>query len=815
MIHLQQRGTPLPAILAGLCLALARNFTVVIGKGKAFSPPILFQGGVASNRAVVRAFEQTLSLEPGGLVVPERHLIMAATGTALLALEELHAGTLPPFLGFDALEESIRSGLPERKRLAPLRLDPSLLSPNGVHPPSADSRTRAYLGVDVGSVSTNVVLIDDRDRILAWRYLATAGRPLDAVRRGILEVGAEIGDRVTVAGVGTTGSGRYLTADFVGSDVVRNEITAQARAGLAHTPDVDTIIEIGGQDSKYIRLQSGAVVDFAMNNACAAGTGSFLEEQADKLKLDLRSDFAALAFESDQPACLGERCTVFMESDLVHHQQQGARVNDLTAGLAYSIAQNYLNRVVEGRPIGKRVLFQGGVAWNRSVVAAFRQLTGHDIRVPPHHDVTGAIGVAILAREDGQRRGCNGGAATKFRGFDLTDRTYDAEVFECKACPNLCEVSRVSVKGEPPIFHGARCDRFEEAGRGAHGLHRDIPDLFEDRLTLLLDGFEDTTGERTGRIRVAMPRTLVFHDLFPYWRTLLEALDVEIVTSSPTNPRIVRDTQQHAAAETCFPVKLVYGHVAALLETDADFLFLPSVVNREEPAAGQEYSKYCPFIPGVSQLIAANRSLVAKGPPVLKTAIHMQWPDVRRRQLQSLARALRVSKRRMIEADEQAIAAQHRFYTALRRRGQETLATLTPGRPAAVIVGRTYNTNDRGANLDLPLKLRKLGVLPIPMDFLPLESRGVTDEFPNMYWRSGQDILAAARIIADDPRLQAIYLTNFACGPDSFLIGFFRRLMNGKPFLQLEIDEHTADAGVITRCEAFFDSLNLTHGRPA
>jgi predicted CoA-substrate-specific enzyme activase len=816
MIHLQQRGTPLPAILSGLCLALARNFTVVIGKGKAFRPPILIQGGVASNLAVVRAFESVLNLQPGELIVPRHHLIMAATGTALLALEELHDGTLPAFRGFDALTDAIRGGRHERKQLPQLRPDALAVPPDRAPAPESGSRRRAWLGVDVGSVSTNVVLIDDGDRVLSSRYLATAGRPLDAVRRGIVEVGVEIGERVEVAAVGTTGSGRYLTADYIGSDVVRNEITAQARAALAHAPDVDTVIEIGGQDSKYIRLDGGAVVDFAMNAACAAGTGSFLEEQADKLRIDLKKEFAPLAFESAEPACLGERCTVFMESDLVHNQQQGARVNDLAAGLAYSIAQNYLNRVVDGRPLGHRVLFQGGVASNRSVVAAFRQLTGRDVRVTPHHDVTGAIGAAILAREDSARRAARIGATpTRFRGFDLADRNYEAEVFECKACPNLCEVSRISIAGEPPIFHGARCDKFEEAGRGPRDLSRGIPDLVLDRQNLLLDGFTDVAAPRNGRLRVAIPRALVFYEMFPYWREFLRALDVEIVTSPATNPSVVRETQQHAAAETCFPVKLVYGHVATLLDADADYVFVPTIVNRETGGVGQAYNRSCPFIPAVSQMVAAYSGFEGKGPRILKPTVHMQWPDVRRRELRELAPLLRVSKRRIDQADAIGLAAQRKFHAALGIRGRQVLAGLDASRPSAVIVGRSYNTNDLGANLDLPLKLRKLGVMPIPMDFLPLESVDITDTFPAMFWRTGQDILAAARLIADDPRLQAIYLTNFACGPDSFLLSFFRQFMRGKPFLEIEIDEHTGDAGVVTRCEAFFDSLNLPSGSPA
>jgi predicted nucleotide-binding protein (sugar kinase/HSP70/actin superfamily) len=239
------------------------------------------------------------------------------------------------------------------------------------------------------------------------------------------------------------------------------------------------------------------------------------------------------------------------------------------------------------------------------------------------------------------------------------------------------------------------------------------------------------------------------------------------------------------------------------------------VLNRENAGPGQAHNKYCPFVPAISQMVGAYPGFEAKGLRLLKPTVRMQWPEVRRRDLYALARPFRVSKRRIDEADAIGMAAQSEFYSALRERGRAALAGLETGTPAAVIAGRTYNTNDRGANLDLPLKLRKLGVLPIPIDYLPLDSVDITDAFPTMFWRSGQDILAAARLVSTDPRLQAIYLTNFACGPDSFLISFFRRLMNGKPFLELEIDEHTGDAGVITRCEAFFDSLSLDHRRPA
>lgn len=835
MIHLQQRGVPLPDILAGLCQALARNFRSVIGRGKAFTPPILLQGGVAFNRAVARAFQQVLGVAEGELIVPPHHWLMPAIGTALIARDDLRGGCAIPIVGFDALSDAVRSGagatatdlVPLRRAPARQRVHSAPLATNG-HP------VPVYLGIDVGSISTNVVLIDDALRVVARKYLMTAGRPLEAVRDALAQIGSEVGSQVDVRAVGTTGSGRYLTSDFAGGDTVRNEITAQARAAIAIDPSVDTIIEIGGQDSKFIRLMNGAVIDFAMNNACAAGTGSFLEEQADRLRISIERDFAETAFSSGCPVSLGERCTVFMESDLVHHQQRGARVNDLTAGLAYSIAHNYLNRVVCGRPLGARVFFQGGVAWNQAVVAAFEQVTGKTITVPPHHDVTGAIGAAILAREARQRRVDR---RTRFRGFDLRERRYETTSFECKACPNLCEVSRIVLEGEPPIFYGARCDKFEEAGRVAK-TNGHLADLFAERSALLLgeqpaaESDESSTARsraagwrlpavssRPGgwipesarlprRPVVAMPRSLVVYDMYPFWREFLGVLGADVVLSAETNPHTVKLAQEHSAIETCFPVKLALGHALTFRDAKPDVLFLPSVVNREGPAEGQQQSHYCPYIPATSHIVATRLAEHAPEVKCVTLPLHLLWQRAARSDLVAIARALGLPVRRVDEAAEAALQTQKAFYRSVRQRGAEVLGSLN-GTPAVVVVGRPYNTNDMGACLGLPEKLRKLGVQAIPMDMLPLESVTLPAKYDNMFWRSGQDILRAARIIAGDSRLHAVYLTNFACGPDSFIMSFFRATMGTKPFLELEVDEHTADAGVLTRVEAFLDSVNL------
>lgn len=818
MIHLQQKGTPMPDILAGLCLAMTRNFRSVIGKGKPFTPPILFQGGVAFNLAVAKAFETVLHLKKGDLIIPEYHWLMPALGVALLAKDEAQASRPPSFTGWRALTDAQAiASVKKRKRMPNLISIPPIEKADGhdYQPTSTSARQKlpVFLGIDVGSISTNVVLIDGDGRVIARRYLFTAGQPLQAVQQGLGEVAAAVGDHVQVMGVGTTGSGRYLTGHFVGADVVRNEITAQARAAIQIDPTVDTIFEIGGQDSKYISLHRGAIVDFAMNNACAAGTGSFLQEQADRLHIDIENEFSSLAFDAAAPACLGERCTVFMESDLIHHQQQGADVSDLTAGLAYSIAQNYLNRVVNKRAIGRNIFFQGGVAWNESVVAAFRQLSNRAITVPPHHDVTGAIGVALLAMEEMQARQSNNkGYATTFKGFDLVDDHFETTTFECKKCPNLCEVSRFVVADEPPIYFGARCDIFEEAGR-RRNRGDDIPDLFAERAKLLMGDYHTPAKEPSPRrLRVAMPRALTFYDMFPYWRTFFKVLDIDLVLSPETNPQTLRLTAEHANAEMCLPAKAVFGHAMQLQKVQKDGTFIPGVRNRENIATGQPQNFYCPFIQAIPYLVQAHFELHEIDENVLTFPYYLLWPEARKKMLQPLAKQLQRPLADLYRAADLAAIVQKEFYATLRQRGREVLDSLAPDQTAVVIVGRPYNTNDAGLSQDLPQKLRKLGVLPLPMDYLPLNDIDVSDHFSNICWRSGQDILAAATIIRDDPRLQAIYLTNFNCGPDSFLLSFFRMILDKKPFLELEIDDHTADAGVMTRCEAFLESLKMGSG---
>ncbi|MBS3764137.1 MAG: CoA activase, partial [Planctomycetes bacterium] len=381
MIHLQQQGTPDYDIIAGLCFAMARNFRSTLGKGKDFVHPIAFQGGVAFNPGMKRAFQEVLELEDDEFIIPENPGCTGAYGAILDTLEK---GLDCSFSDFRAIEQHMDEYTHEAERLDQL-VDDGYETDTSCHNiPDQNELTEVYVGVDIGSISTNAVVIDPNMNVISRCYLMTEGRPIEAVKKALYQVGQEIGDKVEVKGACTTGSGRYLIAEFIGADLVKNEITTHARGAIAMDPEVDTIFEIGGQDAKYISLQDGAVVDFAMNKVCAAGTGSFLEEQAERLDLKIEEEFGKTALSSKQPVKLGERCTVFMESDLNYHQQRGISTPDLVGGLCYSIVYNYLNRVVEDRKVGENIFFQGGVAFNRGVKAAFEQISGKKITVPPH-----------------------------------------------------------------------------------------------------------------------------------------------------------------------------------------------------------------------------------------------------------------------------------------------------------------------------------------------------------------------------------------------------------------------------------------------
>jgi predicted CoA-substrate-specific enzyme activase len=850
MIHLQQIATPMEDIVAGLCFAVARNFKGSISRGRKIEMPVSFQGGVAANKGMIRAFKEVFEFDE--LYVPPDFALMGAFGAVLKDIDNnrinlfdikrlddfikseksLDTGHQPLILKNDDFLErhlkdsgalSVMSNELNEKHL-------SRLTPQG-------SRLKAYLGIDIGSISTNLAVTDENGNLLAKRYLMTAGQPIEAVKQGLSEIGEEIGSRVDILGVGTTGSGRYMIADYVGADIVKNEITAQATAAAFIDKNVDTIFEIGGQDSKYISLRDGVIADFEMNKACAAGTGSFLEEQAEKLSISVKDDFASLAFSSEAPCRLGERCTVFMENSLMSNLQKGSEKNNLLAGLAYSIVQNYINRVVAGKPIGKNIFFQGGVAFNKSVVAAFEKYLNRKITVPPNHDVTGAIGMALIARDfmkdrnvlsiRDQGSSLHTSYLTAFKGFELSRRPYSVSSFECKGCPNVCEINRIKIEGEDGhLFYGGRCEKYDIRKKKTSSV---IPDIFGFRDEMLWKEHERRSafsiqrnelkakGKDASRLphaKIGIPYIFYFHEYLPFWTTLLWELGFDAVVSPKTNRQTVSLGLESILSETCFPVKVAYGHIKHLLNEGADALLIPSFINLNTEQESLERGFACPY----TQTIPYSARVAFPDADIISPVVNLKRG--RKFMLDELSKAFKpfgIKSARIKDVLPIAERAQNEFQKAISEKGKALLGSIHRSSdspihplthsPVIVIVGRSYNSFDSGMNLEIPKKLADLNVTAVPMDFLPLNDYAIDSEWPNMYWRAGQRILKAARVIRESPNLFPLYIGNFSCGPDSFILKYFKKELQGKPFLHIEIDEHSADAGAITRCEAFLDSI--------
>lgn len=310
-----------------------------------------------------------------------------------------------------------------------------------------------YMGIDVGSVSTNLVLIDEDNKLVYKRYLRTQGRPLEILKEGIREVRDKYGN-YNIAGVGATGSGRYLASVLVGADLVKNEITCHAVAALDYNPKTRTVIEIGGQDSKIIIINDGIVVDFAMNTVCAAGTGSFLDRQALRLGMEI-ADFGNIALDSLNPVRIAGRCAVFAESDMIHKQQLGHNQEDIVRGLCNALVRNYLSNIAKGKELRAPILFQGGVAANKGIIDAFEKELGEKVDVPTNFDVMGAIGAAILSKDEVQKNG-----QTRFKGTEIYKRDYKVSPIDCDGCSNICEILEIKEDEKVLARYGDKCGKW-------------------------------------------------------------------------------------------------------------------------------------------------------------------------------------------------------------------------------------------------------------------------------------------------------------------------------------------------------------------
>ncbi|NMB74749.1 MAG: CoA activase [Myxococcales bacterium] len=813
LIHAQQEGHALPAICDGLCRGLAANLHDTLFAGEEARAPVVFAGGVALNRATRRHLEALCGL---AFTVDETAQVYCAYGAALSLLDatrgQERAVDIEDVVAAEPAPAAARAYFPPLEALKGRYPDFSahrsyVFSPRQVALPEpvevddyrpTSGKLTAFLGMDIGSTSTKAVLLGEGQEaeppVLAGFYTRTAGRPLEAVQ-GIFEAAHDwatrCGAELEVRGAGTTGSGRKFIGSLVRADLVLDEITAHARAAVELDPSVDTIIEIGGQDAKFTSLSRGVVTQSIMNHVCAAGTGSFIEEQARRLGCPLAE--MAGRTEGRRSPLASDRCTVFMERDLNQFLAEGYEPNEVLCAVLHAVRDNYLLKVAREGHIGRQVWFQGATAKNRSLVAAFEQKLERPVHVSRYCHLTGALGVA-LELQSLAAAGKLGPSA--FRGLSLYRERIPVRGEVCTLCHNNCKLRLAEINGQTVGF-GYLCGR-EPSEQRFVSANRSGFDLLEARRKHF--AFEPRPGPE--KILVGLPAALHLVEDLPLWRRFFDELGLRVLTSQALSEPVARG-KKLTGAEFCAPISAWHAHVAWLLER-CDFVFAPFYLEAEHPPEDRrQFCYYTQYAPALAGQAVGNKARAK----LLQPLIH-----VGQRKFNSYARlhaALqpvlqgRLGRDGVVRAWETASAWFEERRAALPEVMQQALGAKDD--VAVVLLGRPYTVLSPAMNAGIPGIFGRLGVKAFSQDMLPQqEPAELRALLRASKWFQSRRIFAAADAVGRTDGLYPVLLTSFKCTPDACTMEYIRRILDAhqKPYLVLQLDEHDSRVGYETRIEA-------------
>ncbi|HEX2955688.1 MAG TPA: acyl-CoA dehydratase activase [Chitinispirillaceae bacterium] len=790
--HALNKGIPAGRVTAGLCGMITGKVLDLLEKSP--GSRIIAVGGVTKNSVIM----EMLRKEVDQLVIPEYADCFEALGAAYQA-----------FYSKTEFERGKKSYFTSKHSsfqiLPPLNDAGDLVVFESIPEKAACNGDELILGLDVGSTTTKAVALRINDNaIVAKTYLRTNGNPIAAARECYKAISSQIQAEVTFVGLGTTGSGRQIAGLHAGTDSVINEIIAHATAAAYFDPDVETIFEIGGQDAKYTYLVNGVPSDYAMNEACSAGTGSFLEESAkESMGIDYRK-IQEIAVKGMQPPNFNDQCAAFISSDIKTAGHEGIGTDDIVAGLVYSICMNYVNRVKGRRPVGKKVLMQGGVCYNKAVPLAMANLIHHQIIVPPEPGLMGAFGVALEVKN----RITNGLSEKKlFNPAQLASRDVEyGKPFVCHGgtskCDRGCEIAMIIIDDKKFPFGGA-CNKYYNL---IHHLEFDSSeyDFVHKRETIVFN-YEKKSMPASGP-RIGMNRSFLMHTLYPLYETFFRTLGAELIISDSVDPVGIKRKR----SAFCYPAEISHGAFRNLIQKKPDFIFLPSVVELYVDNAltrRREHQCTCMILQGEPYYLKSAFKDIDPGIKILSPILDFsQGLDTQEQEFVKVACEIGRSEEEGRIAYRKAVEALRSVQEQIKNRGRDVLAELekNPEKTAIVLFGRYYNAFASEANMGIPEKFASRGITLIPWDYLPYQEENVDFE---VNWAIGQNLMKAAKFVARHPQLFAAYITNFSCGPDSFLLTYFRDYMEAKPSLTLELDSHTADAGINTRIEAFWDII--------
>jgi len=792
--RLNKREATKDDIVLSLSDVMAVKVIDFLKRAKVTSGRVALTGGITLNRHIIRFIrEKAPQIE---FVIPETAPVFEALGAAVMAPDS--GSSLP------SADKLLRTNDVRFGTLGALREWKDKVKFFDKAGGKVQAGRKYILGVDGGSTTTKACLVDiETDEIVASHYGRTHGDPVKALKECLKiiqeKVAADTGSKnIDIRLVSTTGSSREILGVFLETPGVYNEIIAHSVGTTYFDKGVETIFEIGGQDAKYVLLKNGVPIDYAMNEACSAGTGSFLEESAaGDLSIHSAKDIGPIALDANAPCKFGEHCSAFINSDIRKAVQQGAGRENITAGIVCSIVANYLNRVVGNRTIGGKIFLQGGVAKNPAVPLAFAMLLNKEILVPPSPELMGCFGVALLAkrkRDDGLLE------EQSVVIDDIINREIGYEkVFPCQACENLCPIQVLNVNNHKYMF-GGRCNKYTNMRKKVN----DIPvfDYVEKRQKMLFEEFAAPALKTNKRnYVVGIPRAFSVHTLYPLYSWFFHELGIKTFLST----EVAHAGVARAEAQYCFPAEIAHGAIQDCLDKGADYVLLPHF--RDMPSYQDDvHANFCPITQALPYYM--KKAFPDINPNKwLPLVVSFKFGEGKALELFcEMTKTLDISEAQTKAAFDVAWAKQQEFFKAAEKMGLQALDEARKAdRPVIAVLGRPYNAFTPEANMGIPRKFTTRGYSIIPFDILPFRDKEI---FPNMYWFYGQQDLKAAKLLKDEENIYLTFISNFSCAPDSFILHYIKWTMGQKPFLVLELDSHSADAGVDTRVEAFLDIID-------
>lgn len=794
--HALNIGVPIGEVCAGLSQMIANKALDLLEKTPKNN--VMVVGGVVNNPVVVQFLKDKI----GNIIIPENFDVFEAIGAAYYAMENK-----VELLDKKNIFKEAKSSF---DFLPPIKEGEDLVQFKTIEKDEAQENDVCVLGLDVGSTTTKAVLIrNEDDKILASIYLRTDGDPVKASRNCYKAIREQVNNPINIIGLGVTGSGRQISGLHAMTEGVINEIIAHATAAIHFDKDVDTIFEIGGQDAKYTYITNSVPSDYAMNEACSAGTGSFLEESARESLGITYLDIENIALQGEKPPNFNDQCAAFISSDIKNASQEGIPREDIVAGLVYSICMNYDNRVKGARPVGRKIFMQGGVCYNKAVPLAMARLIDREIIVPPEPGLMGAYGVALEVK---RRIELGLIEEAEFHLDELINRevVYKRN-FICKGgkekCDRGCEIKIIELDGKKYPFGGA-CNKYynQVHGNKFNSLNMDY---VKARQEIIFDKYLLETIEDEKISTVGINRSFLTNTFYPLYHNFFTKIGFKVVLSD----EIDEDGMKRKNSSFCFPVEIAHGEFGNLLNKKPDYLFLPQITELQvENSNSNKKEHHCTCFLLQSEpyyLKSAFKDRIEKQKVKLITPVLDFSKGLESQEDEFIKMAALIGINTIVSknAFEFAIRSQQEALNELKLLGKKFVKNLkeNPNDIAIVIFGRPYNAFVDEGNLGIPSKFASRGIKVVPFDILPFEGIDIKED---INWALGQNIIKASNYVKQDPQLFGTYITNFSCGPDSFLITYFRDIMGNKPSLTLELDSHTADAGVNTRIEAFLDIVD-------